>query len=213
MKITKYGHACLFIEKEGQTLVIDPGCFTQLPSELPNNTVAIIVTEEHADHFDLKNLKLLLQSSPTAQIFTTKVVTESLKQESIEAYAIEGVEEKMVGTFSLNFTETSHAPVHKTSPCQSLAIQVGDTLYYPSDSYKTTANKVKILALPTSGPWYKVTESIDFVNSIQSEQILATHNALNSTAGNMVVENHTKNNLNDKNRQWVNLGDGEYIEV
>lgn len=213
MKITKYAHACLFLEKDDQTLVIDPGCFTVLPKDLPENISAIVVTEEHADHFELKNLKLLLEANPLATIFTTQAVADTLKGEGIEAQITSGEQQVTAGNFNLKFNETPHAPVHQVSPCQSLAIQVDDILYYPSDSYKTTENVVAVLALPTSGPWYKMTESIDFANAIKSSKIIPTHNALNSDSGNEVAKKYIVGHLTDKNREWIDLENGQSTEI
>lgn len=213
MKITKYGHACLFVENNGQTLVVDPGCFTKLPDSIPNNVTSVVITEEHGDHFDLPNLKQILEANPSAAVFTTTAVHEALNEVGIDSITITGGATKELGAFTLHFTETPHAPVHIDSPCNSLAIQIDDAIYYPSDSYMITPNEVKILALPTSGPWYKITESIDFVNGINSRKILPTHNALNSEAGNKVAENHIKSRLKDSSREWINLADGESLEI
>lgn len=213
MKITKYAHACLFLEKDDQTLVIDPGCFTVLPQDLPGNITAIVITEDHADHFDRKNLKLLVEVNPTAIIFTTQAVANTLKDEGIEAQVVNGQKQITAGSFSLKFNETPHAPVHHVSPCQSLAVQIDDVVYYPSDSYKTTENEVAVLALPTSGPWYKITESIDFANAIKSQKIIPTHNALNSDSGNEVAKKYIEGHLTDKNRLWIDLENGQTTEI
>jgi len=42
MKITKYGHACLMVEIDGRSLVIDPGVFsTDFVS--PDNVDAVVI--------------------------------------------------------------------------------------------------------------------------------------------------------------------------
>jgi len=213
MKITKYGHACLFLEKKGQIVVIDPGCFTKLPSDLPTYITAIIITEEHADHFDMQNIKLLVKNSPSAKVFTTESVGKSLKAEKIDTEIISGDQETTIGDFELKFSETPHAPVYQTSPCQSLTVQINSTLYYPSDSYATTEKEVTVLALPLSGPWYKVSESIDFANAINSRMIITTHNGLNSADGDKVATHHIQSHLKDSSRGWHDLAVGESIEV
>ncbi len=51
MKLTKYEHACVFLENDdGDKVVIDPGIFTNLPGDL-SRIVAIVITHEHPDHF------------------------------------------------------------------------------------------------------------------------------------------------------------------
>ena len=66
MKITKYEHACFTVEKEGKLLVIDPGAFT---TDLPvlENVVAVVVTHEHADHFNSASLDAIIAHSPDAR--------------------------------------------------------------------------------------------------------------------------------------------------
>ena len=58
MKLTKYEHACFTIEAEGKLVVVDPGAFTT-DLGTPENVVAIVVTHEHPDHFDVNALGAL----------------------------------------------------------------------------------------------------------------------------------------------------------
>ncbi|WP_205623083.1 MBL fold metallo-hydrolase [Sciscionella marina] len=51
MRITKFGHACVRVEKNGQAIVIDPGVMTTEPDVLAG-VEAVLVTHEHFDHFD-----------------------------------------------------------------------------------------------------------------------------------------------------------------
>lgn len=119
MKLTKYEHACLIIDNGQSRLIIDPGCFTKLPSNL-KHVEQIIVTEEHLDHFDLANLKLILGQSPDAVLYTTKAVTEQLADSGIDSTAIAGAKTVKVHGFMLKFYETDHAPVYKKTPCKVL---------------------------------------------------------------------------------------------
>jgi L-ascorbate metabolism protein UlaG (beta-lactamase superfamily) len=49
MKITKFGHACLELEENGQLLILDPGFYTQ-PIENRTDVQAIVITHIHDDH-------------------------------------------------------------------------------------------------------------------------------------------------------------------
>lgn len=211
MKITKYEHACLLLEKDSTKLVIDPGSFTTLPKSLESINY-VIITEEHYDHFNLDNLQQIISKNPYVQTFTTQAVHNELIELGIDVKSISGDSKVTMGDFEVNFSETDHAVVYKKSPCKSLTLKVNDYLYYPSDSYKTISEKVKVLALPSSGPWYKVSESIEFANAISSEIILVTHNALNSPIGNKVTNNFLKSNLGES-RQFVFLESGESLVV
>lgn len=77
MKLTKYAHACFFVEEQGQKLIVDPGSFTELPDEL-DNTVAIIITHEHGDHFSPDNIEKIKAQNPNVQIFAAREVVEKL---------------------------------------------------------------------------------------------------------------------------------------
>jgi L-ascorbate metabolism protein UlaG (beta-lactamase superfamily) len=211
MKLTKYGHACIFIQSDnGKRLVIDPGSFTSLPSDLSDIKV-LIITEEHMDHFNLDNVHKILEVNPTVKILTTKAVSDQLQQLGIVSQSVTESLSSKIGDFNMTLTEVDHAVVHKTSPCKSLTTQIGDFLYYPSDSYTTSTNEVEVLAIPTSGPWYKITESIDFLNATKSKVIIPTHNALNSETGNMIANKYLQDHLADKSRRWVYLEDGQTL--
>ncbi|NED07143.1 MBL fold metallo-hydrolase, partial [Streptomyces sp. SID6648] len=55
MKLIKKSHACVRLEKDGGTLVLDPGGFTEEDAALGAD--AILVTHEHPDHFDELRLR------------------------------------------------------------------------------------------------------------------------------------------------------------
>ena len=55
MRITKFGHACVRIEHDGQVVVVDPGAFTE--REAVDGATAVLITHEHIDHLDLDNLR------------------------------------------------------------------------------------------------------------------------------------------------------------
>ena len=58
MKLTKMSHSCVRLEKDGQTLVLDPGAFSEEDAALGAD--AILVTHEHPDHFDEGRLRAAL---------------------------------------------------------------------------------------------------------------------------------------------------------
>lgn len=212
MKITKFGHACLVLEDAGHKLIIDPGSFSELPADL-KSVGTVVVTEEHYDHFSVDNLKSILAQSPNAVIYSTAAVVDALAKEDIKATTISGQQTIESDGFTINFYETDHAPVYQISPCRSLSVKVNDDLYYPSDSYQTIPDHVKLLALPTSGPWFKVEECIDFLNYIKSDKIMPTHNGLNSGDGNNVTHHFLETHVADKSRKFVYLEPGDTVEI
>ena len=55
MRLTKFGHACIRIEHDGHTVVIDPGGFTE--PEAVDGADAVLITHQHPDHYDVANLR------------------------------------------------------------------------------------------------------------------------------------------------------------
>ncbi|MFD9648363.1 MBL fold metallo-hydrolase, partial [Streptomyces sp. NPDC059082] len=66
MKLTKKSHACVRLEKDGRTLVLDPGMFTEEDAVLGAD--ALLVTHEHADHFDEGRLRAALDADPAGEV-------------------------------------------------------------------------------------------------------------------------------------------------
>src|SRR6266508_3368149 len=57
VKLTKYTHACVRLEKDGKVLLVDPGTFAE--DEAFETADAILITHEHPDHMDADRLKSL----------------------------------------------------------------------------------------------------------------------------------------------------------
>ena len=55
MRITKFGHACVRLEHDGTSLLVDPGMFTD--REAVDGVDAVLITHEHADHCHPENLR------------------------------------------------------------------------------------------------------------------------------------------------------------
>ena len=49
MRITKFGHACVRVEHDGVTLVIDPCGWTE--PEAVDGATTVLITHEHPDHY------------------------------------------------------------------------------------------------------------------------------------------------------------------
>jgi L-ascorbate metabolism protein UlaG (beta-lactamase superfamily) len=81
MKVTKYAHSCLLIEEEGAKVLTDLGSWNP---EVPEITGldAILITHEHADHFDVEKLNTLLSANPGAKVITHVAVGTKLRNAS-----------------------------------------------------------------------------------------------------------------------------------
>lgn len=187
MNISKFTHACVVLEKNNQSLVIDPGGWSQ-DLQIPENVVGIVVTHEHADHFDLANLERILATNSEIYIYTHVDIIAQLGELSDRGVAVSAGQELSVGDFVIKFTGGSHATIHPDYPvCANLGVLVdsGD-FYYPGDSFASPYTPVSTLAVPAAAPWLKISEAMDFVKSVRPQKCFPTHNAVLSAEGRSV---------------------------
>ena len=75
MRITKLGHACVRLEHEGTTLVLDPGVFTDAGAL--DGADAVLITHEHPDHYLPDHLR-----ASDAAVFTIGAVAARIREDA-----------------------------------------------------------------------------------------------------------------------------------
>jgi L-ascorbate metabolism protein UlaG (beta-lactamase superfamily) len=205
MKITKHGHACLEVVLDSQTLIIDPGSYTEELSGL-SNVVAVVVTHKHDDHCDEAKIAKIKEAYPEVQILGTSEVAARLKDMDVSTVYHGDYYE--VGNFKLEFFGDMHQIIHESIPLiQNTAVLVNGELYYAGDSYTPPDQKIKVLACPTSAPWLKIGDVMDYIKEVKPAICFPTHNALLSQLG------HDLNNSRVKQVTEENGGEFRYLEV
>lgn len=181
MQLTKYEHACCTLEKDNQLLVVDPGNFTT-DFIAPEGVVAVVVTHQHADHFDQEQLAAIAAKNPAVVVVAHPSITEQL--ETIEKLPVLPGDQVELGPFSLHFFGGQHAVIHADlPPVANLGVLINDLLYYPGDSFVRPDVPVDTLALPVSAPWLSIAEVVDFVRDVAPRFAFPTHDAILSGAG------------------------------
>ncbi|CAN1497964.1 COG2220 Predicted Zn-dependent hydrolases of the beta-lactamase fold [Microbacteriaceae bacterium] len=181
MKITKRGHACLELEHDGKKALIDPGFYTEDVSGL-KGVVALVITHSHDDHCSETQVSEIVKSNPGIKIFGTSEVAAKLS--GFDVTTVYHGDFYLEQGFSFEFFGDMHQIIHESIPLiQNTAVLVNNQLYYPGDSYTTPEAPVEILACPTSAPWLKIGDVMDFVAAVKPKQSFATHNALLSDLG------------------------------
>lgn len=200
MQITKYEHACLVIENQGQRIVIDPGSYTRPMTQL-DDVLAIVITHMHDDHCSEEQIDRILKNNPSAKIYGTDEVCKRL--ESYQVTSVHHGDYYTDGGFTLEFFGDMHAEIHRSIPLiQNCGVLVNGTLYYPGDSFTQPDQHVEILACPTSAPWLKISDVMDFVAAVKPNKCFPTHNVHLSEVG------HELNN--GRVKQVVEAGGGKF---
>jgi L-ascorbate metabolism protein UlaG (beta-lactamase superfamily) len=181
--VFKYSHACVRIETDGAVLVIDPGAFTERAAL--DGADAVLITHEHFDHLDVDALADALARRPAVRVFTHPEVVPKLEAlagvvtpvTSGEAFAAAGFRVRAYGGW--------HAEIHPEVPrVVNLGFLVEDTLYHPGDSFDVPEGvAVDTVFVPISGPWLKISDSVEFVRRIGPRRAFALHDCLLSDRG------------------------------
>src|SRR3989338_3114277 len=178
MKITKFSHSCLLIETKGVKILTDLGSYTEIPTV--SDLDVILISHEHGDHFDIEKLKVLLSQNPNMKIITHAAVGAKLAEANILYTEIKHGEKIEIKNVSIESCGIHHAIIYgDTSPCRNSGYFIAGRLFMPGDSFNDVPPKpVEILALPTGGPWAKISESIDYAKKIQPKIAFNIHDAM-----------------------------------
>lgn len=181
MRITKYEHATVVLDKDGESLIIDPGTFLTSLTEIPR-TVAIVLTHQHEDHWSPRTLDQILATNPGIPIFGPAGVAAAAADYDITVVA--PGDTVQVGSFVLRFFGGVHAEIHRSIPLiDNVGVLVDDAFYYPGDSYAAPGVPVKVLAAPLGAPWLKISDAIDFVLEVAPAAAFGTHDMTLSQIG------------------------------
>lgn len=178
MKITKFAHSCLLIEESGASLLTDLGSWNEVPDV--TGLAAVLITHEHMDHFDLDKLKALLEKNGEAKVITHAVVGAKLAEAGIAYTPIAPGERVEVQGISIESYGTEHAIIYgDVSPCVNTGYLIADKLFMPGDAlHDLPPRQVEVLALPTGGPWMKVSEAIDYAKAVRPKKVFPIHDAM-----------------------------------
>jgi L-ascorbate metabolism protein UlaG (beta-lactamase superfamily) len=183
MNITKYGHACLFIEEQELRVVVDPGTYSTVQDQL-HDVDAIIITHEHADHFDIESVKRIVKNNPAVKIFTTAGVSEKLKAENIDSRAVKHGESVTEKNILIEFYGRDHAIMHSSiPPIENIGYFIAGRFFYPGDAFTNPERPVDILALPTQAPWLKLPEAIDYALALKPKICFPIHDGIMKNPG------------------------------
>lgn len=181
MRVTKHEHAYLTLDKNDETLVIDPGVFAADLGDL-DGVVGVIITHEHADHWTPAHLRTLAERFPGVPMLTTAATA---RDAPVEMTVVSPGDTATLGSFSVRFLGGTHNEIHSSIPLvDNVGVLVDGAFYYPGDSYAVPDGvDVRVLAAPVGAPWLKIGEAMDFVLAVAPQHAFGTHDMTLSEAG------------------------------
>lgn len=201
MKLTKYTHACVRLEKDRQVLVIDPGTFSETEEALAGAQV-VLITHEHNDHIDRSAVLAALRSDASLEVYAPEGVAKSLMGSAREEATAEDVASRVhavepgsdfeAAGFQVRTFGGQHAVIHPQIPVVSnIGYLVDGNVFHPGDSFVVPDGiSVQTLLVPIHAPWSKVGEVVDFVISVRAPRAFPVHDALLNELGRGIVEGH-----------------------
>ena len=207
MRITKFGHACVRLEHQGRSIVLDPGMFTE--PEAVAGVGAVLITHEHPDHYQPDLLR-----RTDAPVFTIDAVAARIREDApdvAERVTVVAPVETFDPGIPVRVVGELHAVIHPELPrfFNSGYVVTGDlTVYHPGDSLTPPDEDVDVLLVPSSAPWLKASEAVDFARSVKAPRNVAIHDRIYTEAAHKILEGHMNAFLPAAGQSYVRLADG-----
>jgi L-ascorbate metabolism protein UlaG (beta-lactamase superfamily) len=207
MRITKFGHACVRIEHGGTTVVVDPGVFTDAAAVAGAD--AVLITHEHPDHYLADHVL-----AANAPVFTIAAVADKVRADApgLPVTVVAPGESFDVG-LPVRAVGEMHAVIHpefERITNSGYVLTLGDTkVYHPGDALTEPGETVDVLFLPSSAPWLKASEAVDFARAVKAPRNLAIHDRIYTEAAHGILEQHMNAFLPDEGLAYVRLADGQ----
>ncbi|MBM9618336.1 MBL fold metallo-hydrolase [Streptomyces zhihengii] len=178
MRIVKKTHSCVRLEKDGRTLVIDPGGFSE--PDAAAGADALLVTHEHPDHFDEGRLRAALEANPEAALWTLRSVAERLSPAFVgRVHTVGDGDTFDAAGFAVEVHGELHAVIHPDIPrITNVGYLVDGSVFHPGDALTVPGRPVDTLMLPVHAPWNKISEVIDYVREVAPRRAIDIHDAL-----------------------------------
>lgn len=201
LTLTKQSHSCVRLEKDGRTLVIDPGGFSEQDAAI--GAEAILVTHEHPDHFNEERLRAGLEADPAAEIWTLHSVAGQLAAAFPgRVHTVGHGDTFSAAGFDIQVHGELHAVIHPDLPrITNVGYLVDGAVFHPGDALTVPEQPVDTLLLPVMAPWSKISEVVDYLREVKPRRAIDIHDALltdlarpiyDTTIGNLAGAAHAR---------------------
>lgn len=191
MLMTKLGHACVRLDKDGARLVIDPGVWAG-PDALAGAN-AVLVTHEHADHLDAPAIRAALAADPGLHVWANETVAGQLAEFGDQVHSVQHGDTVAAAGFEVRVYGSDHAFIDPVIPVvRNTGFAVDGQVFHPGDSFTVPGERVPVLLVPVSAPWLKFGEVAAYIRTVAPERGYWIHDALLNDKGASLLENLVK---------------------
>jgi len=125
-----------------------------------------------------------LEARPELRVYGPAAVVGRWQARRGQVTAVVEGERFDVDGFDVAVFGSLHASIHQDIPqVANVGYLIDGNVYHPGDSYYVPAATVRTLLVPTSGPWTKFGEAVDFVRAVNPESAVQIHEVMLSDVG------------------------------
>jgi L-ascorbate metabolism protein UlaG (beta-lactamase superfamily) len=193
-------------------LVVDPGAFTE--DSAWDGASAVLITHEHADHFDPARTRAALDADPALQVWTNSAVAAQLAGTGPRVHVVGDGDALTAAGFDVQVHGEWHAIVHPELPrVANVGFLVEGRVFHPGDAFTVPDAAVPTLLLPVHAPWSKTAEVIDYVRAVGAERAVAVHDGLLNDTGLGLVAGLLGERGPGTPTPYTRLASGESVEL
>lgn len=175
MNITKYPQSCLILEKEGKSILIDPGSFVAdkfLASDMPE-LEAILLTHRHPDHANPELISALL-AKKQVPVYANDDTKELLG--NLVTNLINPGDTIDIAGFSVEAYNMPHSalPDGSAGPPNNGYVFDGKFLH-AGDGISVDDLRVENAAIAIAGPDISLRDAADLIKSIAAKKVIPIH--------------------------------------
>jgi len=213
MRFTKLGHSCVRLEKDGATLVIDPGIWSG-PDAL-TGAQAVLVTHEHPDHLDGAALRAALAADPGLELWANPSVAGQFADADGRVHQVAHGDAVTAAGFEVHVYGRDHARILPDIPViANTGFAVDGVIFHPGDSFTIPEEPVTKLLLPVSAPWLKFAEAAAYGREVAAPGGgYAIHDAILSEQGIGLVSNLLKMVARPGQEAFTRLQPGTTVDL
>ncbi|GII02738.1 MBL fold metallo-hydrolase [Planobispora takensis] len=212
MRLTKFEHACVRLEKDGTALVIDPGGFSD--EAALDGARAVLITHEHFDHVDADRLRRAAGADPSLEIWTCEAVAAALTDVPAKVQVVRQGDAFDTAGFGVRVVGEWHAPTYPDLPIvQNVGFLVEEEVFYPGDAFTPPGVEVPTLLVPTSAPWLKLPETIAYLREVRPGRAFSTHDGGLNDIGLGLVDSWLGAEADAQKAEIRRLTPGESVEL